>query len=180
MATETQDLRSFWQANRVLSKEGFIKTHPYPFLVEIGPKPAESDARTYETLASKSKEDRDQFRRQCNLDQSSRVFRVVKRSQGGFGDKISVGRSPNNDIVLSHMSVSKFHAYITASDVRFEFSVYDVDSRNGTQINSLPIQPMKKVEIRHGDKVSFGGEITFLFLSAADLYSRLAIMQKFL
>jgi hypothetical protein len=180
MATEVQDLRTFWQTNKYLTKEGFIKTHPYPFLVEIDPKPLHADSRTFETFASKGREDREQFRSQNKLDAASRILRVSKRSQDAFSDKIAVGRSPNNDIVLPHMSVSKFHAYFTVSDVRFEYNLFDANSSNGTLLNGLPLTPLKGTEVRNGDRISFGGELLFFFLMAQDLFSRLTILQKFL
>jgi pSer/pThr/pTyr-binding forkhead associated (FHA) protein len=180
MATEVQDLRTFWLTNKYLTKTGFIKTHPYPFLVEVDPKPLDTDSRSFETLASRAKEDQEQFRRQNRLDAHSRIIRVVKRDPASFADKIAVGRSPNNDIVIQHMSVSKFHAYITVSDVRFEYSVTDANSKNNTLINGLPIQPMKPTEVKNGDRVSFGGEIHFYFLLAQDLFTRLTIMDRFM
>jgi pSer/pThr/pTyr-binding forkhead associated (FHA) protein len=180
MATEVQDLGTFWQNNKYLTKEGFIKTHPYPFLVEIDPKPLNTDSRVFETIASRSREDREQFRSQTKIESASRVLRVSKRSPDAFGGKISVGRSPNNDIVLPHMSVSKFHAYFTVSDVRFEYTLFDANSSNGTILNGLPLTPLQAAEVRNGDRISFGGELLFFFLMAQDLFSRITIMQKFL
>jgi len=180
MATEIQDIRFFWEANKYLSKSGFEKTHPYPFLVELDPKPQEGDSRDFETLASAGQEDRARFQRASQIDMSSRVFRVVKSDKTTFGNKISVGRSMNNDIVLRHPSISKFHSYFTVGDVRVEFHLTDVNSTNGSFINDVRLTAMKKGEVVFGDRVSIGGELQFLFLNASDLYSRIKIMERFL
>lgn len=179
MATELQDLRAFWQTNKYLSKSGFAKTHPYPFLVELDPQPEGDDGRAFETLASRGEEDKSAFRRSSNVDLSSRLFRIAKRSGASFNEKVTVGRTLNNDIVLRHGSVSKFHAYFTAGDVRIEYHITDVGSMNGTFVNDIRLTPMKKTEVHFGDKVSIGDELHFLFLNAEDLYSRIKILERF-
>jgi pSer/pThr/pTyr-binding forkhead associated (FHA) protein len=181
MATEIQDIRSFWETNKYLSKSGFEKTHPYPFLVELDPRPPDGeDSRDFETLASKGRDDRERFQKSSQIDMTSRLFRVVKRDKTTFGNKISVGRSMNNDIVLRHPSISKFHAFFTVGDVRIEYHLTDVNSTNGSFLNDVRLTPMKKDEVRFGDRVSIGGELQFLFLNAQDLFSRIKIMERFL
>ncbi|MHC5081196.1 MAG: FHA domain-containing protein [Planctomycetota bacterium] len=180
MATESQDLQTFWEANKYLSKSGFAKTHPYPFLVELDPKPQEGDGQDFETLASGGEADRLRFQQTSQIDMASRVFRVVKRGKNSFGNKISVGRSMNNDLVLRHPSVSKFHAYFTVGDVRIEYHITDVNSKNGTLLNNARLTSMKKQEIRNGDMVTFGEDLHFLFLNADDLYSRIRILERFM
>ncbi|MHC4599535.1 MAG: FHA domain-containing protein [Planctomycetota bacterium] len=180
MGGEIQDIREFWQANKYLSKSGFIKTHPYPFLVEVGTQQADGDSRDFETLASGGEQDRSRFQQTAQIEMTSRIFRIVKQEEDAFGSKISVGRSLNNSVVLRHPSISKFHAYFTAGEVRNDHHLTDVNSLNGTFLNDVRLTPMQKSEVRNGDKVAFGEELQFLFLDAEDLYSRIRILERFM
>ncbi|MHC4779505.1 MAG: FHA domain-containing protein [Planctomycetota bacterium] len=179
MGTEIQDIRAFWQANKYLSKSGFIKTHTYPFLVEVDPAPQDGDSRDFETLASGGEQDRERFHQSSQIEMASRVFRIIKQEEDSFGAKISIGRSLNNSIVLRHPSISKFHAYFTAGEVRVEHHITDVNSKNGTFLNEVRLTAMQKSEVRNGDKIRFGDDLVFLFLEAQDLYSRISILQRF-
>ncbi len=180
MATTQQEIKSFWQTNKYLSKSGFVKTHPYPFLVELDPSPEDENGQSFETLASKGQSDRSSFQRSAQIDMNSRIFRIAKREKGSFGEKISVGRTLNNDIVLRHSSISKFHAYFSCEDVRYAYYVTDVGSMNGTRVEEVPLTPMKKTEVHNGNKISFGDELHFLFLDAQDLYTRIKILERFM
>jgi hypothetical protein len=75
-----------------------------------------------------------------------------------FSERISVGRARNNDVVLRHESVSKFHAWI-ARDESDAYYVADASSRNGTSLNGASV----------GSKAGF--DLTLSFGSAGRLES---------
>lgn len=64
---------------------------------------------------------------------------------------ITLGRGKENDIVLPHFSVSKFH-----SEIRYEegeFVLYDLNTTNGTMVNDSMIQ---RCVLTHEDAINFG------------------------
>ncbi len=77
--------------------------------------------------------------------------------EGGkpFADRISVGRARNNDIVLRHDTVSKFHAYFD-SDYDDVLWISDAKSTNGSFVGGKPVTPGDAKEVREGEEVRFG------------------------
>jgi S1-C subfamily serine protease len=64
---------------------------------------------------------------------------------------LSVGRSPENTIILSHDSVSSHHAEIVPVDG--DYLLRDLQSSNGTAVNG---EPITEVNIKDGDRIMFG------------------------
>ena len=80
-----------------------------------------------------------------------------KREKAGksFSERISVGRARNNDLVLRHGSVSKFHAWFRCDD-QGAFYLGDAGSRNGTTVNGEPLVGAMPVLLFAGDLVQIG------------------------
>jgi hypothetical protein len=78
----------------------------------------------------------------------------VQKTQLTFPDKISVGRSRNNDITIPDANVSKLHAYLTPSGDGF--SLVDADSSNGTFVDSRKIEPLTPFAVGDGQVLQFG------------------------
>jgi hypothetical protein len=102
--------------------------------------------------------------------QNTRGFALSlrKRVSGSpYPDRISVGRARNQDIVLRHASVSKFHAWFEGgAGVVY---VADAGSTNGTTVNGKALAPRAKTAVGPGDTVRFGTIDTFL-CQARDLW----------
>lgn len=71
-----------------------------------------------------------------------------------FAGKVSVGRARNNDIVLRHATVSKFHAWFDLEDDRLLIS--DARSKNHTYLSGAPIPSNEPVLVPPGAAVRFG------------------------
>lgn len=71
------------------------------------------------------------------------------------GQRLSVGRTKENDLPLDDISVSKFHASLAFNEGG-TLVVADTGSTNGTFVNGQRIAYGKAVEIRPNDKVRFG------------------------
>ena len=71
----------------------------------------------------------------------------------------TVGRDPANAVALVDPSVSRKHCLLRPEDGRFQ--IRDLDSRNGTLVNGLPV---KEQWLRHGDEIATGDSV-FLFLT---------------
>ena len=87
------------------------------------------------------------------------------RSSRSVAPLITIGRTPNNDVVIPDLSVSRFHAFLKApGDCGFQLQ--DAGSVNGTAVNSDPVSPQGSgppVELKSGDNVRLGRvEMTFL------------------
>ena len=74
----------------------------------------------------------------------------------------SVGRSEENEIVISNPNVSRRHAQLSRSENGFV--VEDLGSTNGTLLDGAPID---RERIESGDELTFGG-VTARFVRRAD------------
>jgi len=70
------------------------------------------------------------------------------------GDRLTIGRHPDNDIVPKDAAVSNHHAVIERKDE--ELIVLDKESRNGTFVNGKRVQ---SAELYDEDIVKFGNEL---------------------
>ena len=85
---------------------------------------------------------------------------LVVRSGGGragehftpHGDRTTVGRSPDNDIFLDDVTVSRKHAVLVESGG--ELRIEDLGSLNGTFVNRRRIDSATRLE--SGDEVQIG------------------------
>jgi len=73
--------------------------------------------------------------------------------------EVTLGRDPTNAVPVVDPSVSRKHCLLRREeDGRFQ--IKDLDSRNGTVVNGLPV---KEQWLRHGDEIAIG-DSSFLFL----------------
>lgn len=74
----------------------------------------------------------------------------------------SIGRHPDNDLIINEPSVSRWHAELRFEDG--EFYIYDMDSRFGTFLNTTKI---KRSLVRNGDTISLANT-PVLFIDRSD------------
>jgi pSer/pThr/pTyr-binding forkhead associated (FHA) protein len=77
-------------------------------------------------------------------------------------DEVSVGRDPQNDLVLGSSVVSARHARVRRQDDGF--AIEDCDSTNGVRVNGEQLPVGKRRVLRHGDAISISDHM-LLFLS---------------
>ena len=65
---------------------------------------------------------------------------------------ISIGRAPENDLIIPDLRISRQHAQLRAVNGRFV--VFDLDSSGGTSLNGLPIL---QHPLSPGDVISLAG-----------------------
>jgi pSer/pThr/pTyr-binding forkhead associated (FHA) protein len=68
-------------------------------------------------------------------------------------DVTTIGRKPDNDIVIDNQAVSGHHAQIIQNGDTYTFAIQDLSSLNGTYLNG---QKVAKGELYDGDIVSIG------------------------
>jgi hypothetical protein len=95
----------------------------------------------------------------------------VRKIQRDFPSMITIGRTANNDIVLSDSQVSRFHAYFRVGADHLELG--DAGSVNGTFVDEMPL-PAKgpTFVVASGARLRFAHH-DFLFIDAASAWIRL-------
>src|SRR5690349_9987542 len=82
------------------------------------------------------------------------VLPLIKKPGAQFGDRITVGRTSNNDIVLAHHTVSRLHVYFRLRDGRWWIT--DAGSKNGTALGDVDLAPRRETQIADGDQLWIG------------------------
>ena len=95
------------------------------------------------------------------------VFPLVKKAGASFADRITIGRTPNNDIVVADHSVSRFHAYIRQHAAAW--MVADAGSKNGSWLRGEPLEPRREKPLA-SRAVLRVGDVDLTFYLAADLF----------
>lgn len=88
-----------------------------------------------------------------------------------FALMVTIGRAQNNDVVLNHGAVSKFHAYLRRLGESWLLS--DAGSTNGTGVDGVPLARERSVPLKSGAKILLGGEVQLELLAPDDLHARL-------
>ena len=100
------------------------------------------------------------------------VLPVRKRPEANaFAMMVTVGRAPNNDLVLDHQKVSKFHAYF--KQIGEKWAICDANSRNGTAVDGLALQAQIAHPLKSGSKIKLAKVIDLVFLTPAGLYEHI-------
>lgn len=86
-------------------------------------------------------------------------------------DELSVGRSPDNDLVIDDASASKRHAMLRWDDANKRCTIQDLQSTNGTFLNAS-VRLRRETTLKNGDILSFG-EVQYWFLLTDTLYVKL-------
>lgn len=87
--------------------------------------------------------------------------------------KLSIGRTPNNDVAIDDTSVSSNHAVIERvpnpdSPKIVDYYIHDLNSTNGTKVNGIKISKAQK--LHHNDAVQIAwSAFKFLDGEATDL-----------
>lgn len=84
--------------------------------------------------------------------------------------RITLGRLPENDIVLPHPSISKLHAHLDHDDRRGAWSISDAGSRFGTSVAGARVQPEAPARLESGAVIRFADTLPATFYTSADFY----------
>jgi pSer/pThr/pTyr-binding forkhead associated (FHA) protein len=88
------------------------------------------------------------------------VLRFKEREIGRWEmdrPRLRIGRTPDNDVVIDNLAVSRLHAVLEAD--KGAFFIKDCDSLNGTEVNGVRVA---KRELKDGDEISIAKH-TILF-----------------
>lgn len=84
------------------------------------------------------------------------VLDLRKEKNNAFRRGITVGRTSNNDLVLEHPSVSRFHAWFAIDEGTRRWAVHDAGSKNGTVVEGAKLVPRRACELEGRTRVRFG------------------------
>jgi len=98
------------------------------------------------------------------------LFPLVKKPGASFPDRITIGRTHNNDIAIVDHSVSRFHAYVRKAGGGWV--VADAGSKNGSWLRGAPLEPRREQALP-SQVVLRLGEVELTFYVAGDLYAAL-------
>lgn len=94
--------------------------------------------------------------------------RKAGRQKDLFPDMVTIGRVPNNDIVLAYPTVSKVHAYLRRDGEAWR--LHDNRSRNGTFVARRRLAAGGSHPLEDGDLVHIGPSLALTFLLPASLF----------
>jgi hypothetical protein len=92
------------------------------------------------------------------------LYPLTKKAGASFPDRITIGRTGNNDIALPDASVSRLHAYVRRDGARWV--VADAGSKNGSWLDGQSLAARKEKPLRLGD-------VDLTFYEAAELFTAL-------
>lgn len=82
------------------------------------------------------------------------------------GGALSIGRAPDNSIVIDDGAVSRRHATLTP-DGEGGAILIDLESANGTTVNGVRITPRSPVRVAPGDNIAIAGVVLTLEATAS-------------
>jgi hypothetical protein len=97
------------------------------------------------------------------------LYPLAKKPGASFRDRITIGRTANNDVVIADHSVSRLHAYVRQAT---GWVVADAGSKNGSWLDDVPLDPRREVPLPPGSVVRLG-EVALTFYRSADLFDLL-------
>ena len=100
----------------------------------------------------------------------------LRKVQTSFPSMITVGRTENNDLVVSDEQVSRFHAYFRPVGARVELA--DAGSRNGTFVAGRRLEGRGSVVVDVGDRLAFGA-VEFQLFDARACWEWLRQLDRF-
>jgi len=99
------------------------------------------------------------------------IIAIAKDSANAFGMMITMGRAPNNDLIVPDKRVSKFHAYFR--ELGGKWSITDANSTNGTKVDGERVAPNASLGLTSGCAIELSGAIPVRFFAPPDLYAHI-------
>jgi hypothetical protein len=98
------------------------------------------------------------------------IYPLTKKPGASFPDRITIGRTENNDIVIREHSISRLHAYVRRDGD--QWLVADAGSKNGSWLGDVALAPRKERPLATRSNLRLG-DVQLLFYPAADLFTAL-------
>ena len=96
------------------------------------------------------------------------IYPLVKKAGASFPDRITIGRTSNNDIVVNDASISRLHAYVRRDGK--QWVVADGGSKNGSWLKGTTLEARRERPLDTRAVLRLG-DVDLTFYLAADLYN---------
>ena len=97
------------------------------------------------------------------------IYPLAKKPGALFRDRITIGRTPNNDVVIGDSSVSRLHAYVRRAD---GWIVADAGSKNGSWLGDTRLEARRETVLPAGAQLRFG-DVQLMFYPSEQLFEML-------
>ena len=97
------------------------------------------------------------------------IYPLAKKPGASFRDRITIGRTSNNDVVIVDHSVSRLHGYVRQAD---SWMFADAGSKNGSWLDDERLEPRREAPLATGAVLRLG-DVVARFYPAADLFDLL-------
>jgi hypothetical protein len=94
------------------------------------------------------------------------VYPLAKKPGASFPDRITIGRTANNDVVINEHSVSRLHAYVRQAE---SWVVADAGSKNGSWLNDEELEARREAPLVPGAVLRLG-DVDLTFYRSSDLF----------
>ncbi|MEO8840809.1 MAG: FHA domain-containing protein [Kofleriaceae bacterium] len=98
------------------------------------------------------------------------LYPLAKKPGASFPDRITIGRTPNNDVVIADTSISRLHAYVKR--VGSGWVVADAGSKNGSWLKGAALDPRREQPLPSRAVLRLG-DVEVTFYLAEDLFAAL-------
>jgi hypothetical protein len=95
------------------------------------------------------------------------IHPLLKKQGASFPDRITVGRTSNNDVSIPDHSISRLHAYVKLANQ--VWVVADAGSKNGSWLRGEVLEARRERPIQSREVLRLG-EVDLTFYLAADLF----------
>ena len=96
------------------------------------------------------------------------IYPLAKKPGASFPDRITIGRTPNNDIVVADPSISRLHAYLRRDGGTWV--VADAGSKNGAWLEKAALEARKERKLTSKMTLRLG-DVDLQFCLAHDLFA---------
>jgi hypothetical protein len=98
------------------------------------------------------------------------LYPLTKKPGASYPDRITIGRTSNNDICIADSSVSRLHAYVRREGNNWVLA--DAGSKNGSWLREEQLEARKEKPLASKAVLRIG-EVELTFFTASDLYGAL-------
>jgi len=174
-----ETLAEFIRREGGLSRFDFESRFPHPFLLLEFSLDDHQAARLQPHGATSSARDATEWKQLHQEEKlNALVAPLMKSDRNRFREMITVGRAPNNDVVVGHPSVSKFHACFRRDPEGDAWTVEDAGSTYGTTLEARLLRKNKPEIVRSGNAIVLAGSAIATFLTGADFFDYTSILGK--
>jgi hypothetical protein len=97
------------------------------------------------------------------------LYPLAKKPGASFRDRITIGRTANNDLVIADHSVSRLHAYVRQAG---GWAVADAGSKNGSWLDDAALEPRRETPLAPRSVLRLG-DVRLTFYRSEDLFDLL-------